>query len=113
MVAILAGVTEVRPVDGQTSIPLRPRYPGLLLTLLLPLTLLAPAYAERALFLGNSFTFDGELDQTTLALLEEGAPSWVDGEAARLAEGGLTLASHLSKVETAGTGWAAALADEG
>ncbi len=84
-----------------------------MLSLLLPLSLLGPAHAERALFLGNSFTFDGQLDQATLALLQEGAPSWADGEATRLAEGGLTLSNHLSKVETAGTDWAAALAAEG
>lgn len=78
------------------------------------LLLLAPAFAaERALFLGNSFTFANELDQVVLGLLSEGDPAWADGEATRLADGGLTLADHQERAETAGSEWEAALGADG
>ncbi len=83
-----------------------------LLALLLP-ALSPPAYAESALFLGNSFTFAGELDQATLALLQEGDPEWADGEVQRLAEGGLALPDHQERVASAGTEWELALGESG
>lgn len=77
------------------------------------LTLLLPARADSALFLGNSFTFVNALDQTTLALLAEGRGDWADGTAERLAEAGLTFEDHVENVATAGSAWAAALGAEG
>ena len=81
--------------------------------LLLCLGLSGPASAASALFLGNSYTHVNELDQLVLALLQEGQPSWADGTATRLTDGGLTFADHVERIGTAGTAWSEALGEGG
>lgn len=65
------------------------------------------------LFLGNSYTFQNDLDQRTReALTQLAADTWTEGETRRLAEGGYTFVNHLARTEEAGSAWQLALADD-
>ena len=60
------------------------------------------------LFLGNSYTMNHALDQLVATMLAEGSgQSW---EASRLTSGGLTLETHLARVEGEHDDWVTALA---
>lgn len=66
------------------------------------------------LFLGNSYTFQNELDQRVReALVGLDAATWQDGETVRLAEGGQTFTGHLARTAEDGSAWQAALAVDG
>lgn len=65
------------------------------------------------LFVGNSYTFQNDLDQRTREVLTQmAADEWTDGQTQRLAEGGYTFVAHLDRTEEAGSAWQLALADE-
>ena len=62
------------------------------------------------LFLGNSYTMNHALDQLVATMLAEGSgQSW---EASRLTSGGLTLETHLARVEGEHDDWVTALASK-
>jgi MYXO-CTERM domain-containing protein len=76
---------------------------------MLLLALLSAAQAEPSLlFVGNSYTFVGDLDLRSAELLRT-APEMAALEVTRLAEPGYTWTQHLELANTAGSAWSAAL----
>ncbi len=63
------------------------------------------------LFLGNSYTFQNELDVVTADVLTAGVHP--EATATRLAEGGYTWSLHRDQCETADSAWDEALVDPG
>ena len=75
------------------------------------LALTSVGWSQSILLVGNSYTFFNDLDRTSIALLEAGAPAdWAGGQGAKLAGGGLTFEAHLANTQDKKSPWYRALA---
>jgi hypothetical protein len=73
---------------------------------------MALAADQSALFIGNSYTMSGPLDQAVETLLEEGVQEWADVQTQKLAGGGMFWSTHLNNASTEGHQWNQTLAEQ-